>query len=130
MKAVLILTTAALTTLAGCATAPAPICNREAQVWDKFETIEDVCVVPKVKVPAVIPGGGKGPEVTPVDPTDPEEPVDPEDEDDHEDDHDDHEGDHKSKSDNSDANGKGGNHHYRYDKDKPSQEVAEDNKED
>jgi hypothetical protein len=32
------------------------------------------------------------------------------------------------KDDNSDANGKGGNKHDREDKDKPSQEIAEDKK--
>ena len=34
----------------------------------------------------------------------------------------------KQKSDNSDANGKGGNKHDRSDKDKPSQEIAENKK--
>lgn len=34
----------------------------------------------------------------------------------------------KPKSDNSDANGKGGNKHDREDKDKPSQEIAEEKK--
>ena len=38
--------------------------------------------------------------------------------------------DDREKTDNSDANGKGGNGHDRDDKDKPSQEIAEDKKDD
>ena len=38
--------------------------------------------------------------------------------------------DEKEKTDNSDANGKGGNAHDRDDKDKPSQEIAEEKKDD
>lgn len=32
-------------TLAACAPAPQPICDREAQEWNKFDTVEDTCDV-------------------------------------------------------------------------------------
>lgn len=43
----LIAASVGLLLLAGCATQPEPICDREAQSYDKFGTPEDLCVKPK-----------------------------------------------------------------------------------
>lgn len=131
--------TPALLILAACAT-PEPICNREAQQWNKFDTIEDVCEPPVVATPwlhqskddkevqGVSPEAPDSPSEEPddvSDPTTPDEPdtptggpeVEP-----------DEPTQDKPKSDNSDANGKGGNKHDREDKTKNGTEVAEDKK--
>lgn len=42
MKTILLCTTALL--IAGCAVPVKPLCNREAQEWNKFNTSSDVCV--------------------------------------------------------------------------------------
>lgn len=119
MKSVILLTATAIF-LAGCATTPAPLCDREAQVWDKFQTVEDECKVPAVVAPIVVDGGGTTlPPTDPKDPVDPKPPVDPKDPVDPPS---------KVKDDNSDANGKGGNKHDREDKDKLPQEIAENKK--
>ena len=138
MKHTIITTTAALALLGACATAPPPpICDREAQEWNKFETQEDTCdtVATPVRPAPTLPnfnkdrpkrptGGPDAPDPTYPTPTPPvtppvvEPPVvqPPEDEDD------------KPKGDNSDANGKGGNKHDREDFTHGGTETAEDKK--
>ena len=118
----------ATTALVACAK-PEPLCNREAQEWNKFDTVEDECVKPKPIVRLVNPSDPKNP----IDVVDPEDPDDEDDgDDDHTDPDDEDDGDDedhgKVKSDNSDANGKGGNSHNRFDKNRYPQEIAENNK--
>ena len=42
MKTILLCTTALL--IAGCAVPVKPLCDREVQSWNKFNTVEDTCV--------------------------------------------------------------------------------------
>ena len=130
----IITATAALALLGACATPPSPICDREAQVWNKFETQEDICetvatpVRPAHKLPNFNRDRPKRPtesvevpeptDPTPTPPVTPPTPpvvTPPEDED-------------KPKGDNSDANGKGGNKHDREDFTHGGTETAEDKK--
>ena len=45
MKPYLTITAISAIALSACAK-PTPICNREAQAWDKFGTVEDICETP------------------------------------------------------------------------------------
>ncbi len=121
MKTILLCTTALL--IAGCAVPAKPLCDREAQVWNKFNTVEDTCV----DLPLVVTVRDK--DGNPVKPTPdtPDEDDSDDGEDDSDDDSDDNGGDSDDngghsdeKSDNSDSNGKGGNKHDRDDKDDKS----------
>ena len=108
--------------LSGCATQQEPLCDREAVEWDKYGTAEvpkecrpnldvvELCCEPTQEPPT------QGPPRHPPMPEPPkqEPPTDTP--------------TGKKKDDNSDANGRGGNKHDRDDKDKPSQEIAEDKK--
>lgn len=122
-----------LLSVAACAAPyPAPLCDREAQEWNKFETQEDICARPAQPVfqpidprprraprpDRPLPAPTDEPEAEP--PVAPEPPVDPEPEDEPEAE--------KEKSDNSDANGKGGNAHDRDDKTDGGTETAEEKK--
>jgi hypothetical protein len=43
--------------LAACAPNPAPLCDREAQEWNKFDTSEDQCDGPQLRQVAIISEG-------------------------------------------------------------------------
>ena len=105
--------TGLLLSVAACAQIPEPLCDREAQEWNKFETQEDQCArTATVRAPT-------GPTVIEGSPptTNPETPVSgPENEPE------------RIRSDNSDANGKGGNRHDREDKTHGGTETAEEKK--
>ena len=70
-------------TLGACATPPPPICDRSAQVWNKFETQEDMCAEPVVEAPTLTKTSSEGSNsstesVEVVEPTTPTpEPVQP-----------------------------------------------------
>lgn len=49
----IIATVGAALTLTACAPAPTPICNREAQEWNKFDTVEDTCLIPVTLAPVL-----------------------------------------------------------------------------
>ena len=56
MKTYITLSAISAISLAACAqTPPPPICDRAQQVWDKFDTVEDVCEVQPVPVPFFTP---------------------------------------------------------------------------
>ncbi len=121
MKTILLCTTALL--IAGCVVPAKPLCDREAQVWNKFNTVEDTCV----DLPLVVTVRDK--DGNPVKPTPdtPDEDDSDDDSDDNGDHSDDNGGESDDKSDNSDSNGKGGNKHDRDDKDdKSAHEKGED----
>ena len=102
-SAILLALTAGCATTIGKESPPAKCGVEEMYTKEGFKIIDDQSCVP---APVVIP------ETPVVPPLVPETPAVPD----------------QEKSDNSDANGKGGNHHDRTDKDKDSQEIAEDRK--
>ncbi len=93
MKTILLCTTALL--IAGCVVPAKPLCDREAQVWNKFNTVEDTCV----DLPLVVTVRDK--DGNPVKST-PDTP-DEDDSDDGEDDSDDDSDDNGSHSDDNDS---------------------------
>lgn len=84
----LLISTTALALVAGCSQPPEPLCDRDAQEWNKFDTQEDVCVDPIPMVVAVItptpddepgpPMGGPYPDDDPEPETPDPEPETPE----------------------------------------------------
>lgn len=105
-----------LLSIGACAPLPTPLCDREAQEWNKFDTQEDQCATTAPVVAPKAPIVKRPPLPRPaIEPPVSEPEVDPED---------------KPKSDNSDANGKGGNKHDRDDKTNGGTEEAEDKKDD
>lgn len=102
MKFILLCTTAVF--VMGCSVQVKPVCNREAQTWDKFNTVEDICFVPPVKVVVNDRDGGKN---TPINDHPNVEPDHPDDLD-HNDSPDnvshDYNGDHSGSSDSNDSN--------------------------
>ena len=55
MKPYLTLSALSAISMVACTPTPPPICDREAQVWNKYETVEDVCEVKSVPFPAPTP---------------------------------------------------------------------------
>ena len=112
-----------LLSVAACAQIPQPLCDREAQEWNKFDTAEDQCAVTATERAPTAPRVIKRHTPSP----NPEPPVSgPENE--PEPDTTEEDGATKPKSDNSDANGKGGNKHDREDKTDHGTETAEEKK--
>ncbi len=121
--------TGLLLSVAACAQIPEPLCDREAQAWNKFETQEDQYARTATEraptAPPVIKRSPPSPDPEPPvsgpenepEPDTPDEPEDTEED-----------GATKPKSDNSDANGKGGNRHDREDKTHGGTETAEEKK--
>jgi len=116
--------TATLALVAACAQ-PQPICDREAQEWNKFDTAEDLCDVVATYRPMVVVEHRRDHDRNrDRDPVVVDQPKDkPKDQP-----KDDDNGPNRHKGDNSDANGKGGNKHDRDDFTHGGTEVAEGKK--
>ena len=120
--------TATLALVAACAQ-PQPICDREAQEWNKFDTAEDLCDAVATYRPMVVVEHRRDHDRNrDRDPVVVDQPKDQPKDKPKDQPKDDDNGPNRHKGDNSDANGKGGNKHDRDDFTHGGTEVAEGKK--